>query len=586
MTEIYSVESRKGGVGKTTIALNLAKVLARRDYDVLVIDCDITGTPITNAAIHSEFWKKDVVVSQHDGVPYNLIDYFENDYLRKENTGKIIIAGLDYSKRKIHLVGSEIYDKDGRLIIDPRNLMNDLHSFWFLKMLRDIIEEFEEATAQPNKAVIFDNSPGYVGIGRSVREWMTSECPYQAKFVLVTSLDEQDVDSTISTAREIKRMMGEGKDIQSYVKVLFNRVPAELLEEGSGYEFKATNNEELKGLVETLIPLDKNHYPKNIIKYDTTISGQFIEANLIPTKRYSEAEGDLEGSMRTLEKKIINYESKQDQYTDIGSIDYYYRRFLTELRNSGYVRMSKSLRGELLPNSRLKNLTDAVGRLGNMAHPEARFQDYSREDLKEAGEDRLYRFIEDRDLREYSPVFVSLFHGIYKVAGFERNEANIFQMFNLNVLLAAFFAYQEEFYHRGNGYRGFLKEEITNKTARKFEEKLFRGNEIMATKQGPVFMDGYISSLIATHFSKFYQGMNTAILGMIDCQRDYELVLMACKDTILQGGKMLSEDLLKYLKNVVSRKTEEPNKAEYKRLVNEPYEMKRIQSLMTTYVLK
>ena len=109
---------------------------------------------------------------------------------------------------------------------------------------------------------------------------------------------------------------------------------------------------------------------------------------------------------------------------------------------------------------------------------------------------------------------------------------------------------------------------------------------MMVTKHGPVFMDGYISSLIATHFSKFYQGMNTAILGMIDCQRDYELVLMACKDTIRQGGKMLSEDLLKYLKNVVSRKTDEPNNAEYKRLVNEPYEMKKIQSLMTMYVLK
>ena len=584
--DIYSVESRKGGVGKTTIALNLAKALAKRDYDVLLIDCDITGTPITNAACHSEYWKNDVVVSQHKDQPYNLIYFFENDYLRKENSGRNIIAGLDYSKGKIHLVGSEIYDKEGQLIIDPRNLMNDLHSFWFLKMLRDIIEEFEKATEQPNKAVIFDNSPGYVGIGRSVREWMTSECPYQAKFILVTSLDEQDVDSTISTAREIKRMMGGGKDIQSYVKVLFNRVPAELLEEGSGYEFKAVKKEELKDLVETLIPLDKNRYPKNIIKYDTAISGQFIEANLIPAKRYSEAEDDLEGALRTLEKKIYKYESKQDQYSDIGSIDYYYRKFLTELRNNGYVRMSKSLRGDLLPNSKLKNLTDAVGRLGNMTHPEARYQDYSREELKEAGEERLYRFIENRDLREYSPIFVSLFHGIYKVAGFERNEANIFQMFNLNVMLAAFYSYQEEFYHRGNGYRGFLKEEITNKTTRKFEENLFRGSVIMETRRGPVYIDGYILSLIATHFSKFYQGMNTAILGMIDCQRDYDLVLNACKDTLRQGGKMLSEDLMKYLKNVVSRKTEEPNQKEYKRLVNEPYEMKRIQNLMTTYVLK
>ena len=67
MMEIYSVESRKGGVGKTTIALNLAKALVKKKYDVLLIDCDITGTPITNAAAHSAFWKNDVVVALNNG---------------------------------------------------------------------------------------------------------------------------------------------------------------------------------------------------------------------------------------------------------------------------------------------------------------------------------------------------------------------------------------------------------------------------------------------------------------------------------------------------------------------------------------
>ena len=79
--------------------------------------------------------------------------------------------------------------------------------------------------------------------------------------------------------------------------------------------------------------------------------------------------------------------------------------------------------------------------------------------------------------------------------------------------------------------------------------------------------------------------MNIAILGMIDCRSDYELVINACKDTIRQGGKMLSEDLLRYLKNVVARKTEEPNEADYKRLATEPYEMKAIQKMMREHVL-
>lgn len=585
MMEIYSVESRKGGVGKTTIALNLAKALVKKKYDVLLIDCDITGTPITRAAAHSAFWKNDVVVAMNKGVPYNLIDFYDKSFLRGKIEEDAIIAGLDYNPKKIHLIGSEIYDSNGDLIIDPRDLMDDIHSYWYLDLLKSIIKKFCEATLQVDKAIVLDNSPGYVGIGRSVREWLTSKDVENAKFVLVSSLDEQDIDSTILSAAEIVNMMGIKTNVGSAVKVVINKVPEDLLTEGSGYEFKASEKPELRELVETLFPLDKNHYPKNTIKYDTAISGQFIEANLIQAKRNAESESDLDGALRTLEKKVYNHESKQDRYSDISSIDYYYRKFLTELRNSGYVRMSKTLRGDLLPNGRLKNLTDAVGRLGNMAPPESHFQDFSREELKEAGIDQLYRFIEYKDLHEFSPVLVSLFHGIYKVAGYERTDANIFQMFNLNAMLAAFFAYQEEFYHRGSGYRGFLKEEVTNKTVRKFEDNLFRSSEIMVTKHGPVYLDGYITSLIAAHFNKFYQGMNIAILGMIDCERDYELVLNACKETLRQGGKMVSEDLLKYLKDVVARKTVEPSDAEYKRLVTEPYEMKTIQKMIRNHVL-
>lgn len=36
--KIISVESRKGGVGKTTVAINLASLLHERGYNVLLID--------------------------------------------------------------------------------------------------------------------------------------------------------------------------------------------------------------------------------------------------------------------------------------------------------------------------------------------------------------------------------------------------------------------------------------------------------------------------------------------------------------------------------------------------------------------
>ena len=44
-----SVESRKGGVGKTTAALNLARLFQKRQHAVLFLDVDMTGTNAVDA---------------------------------------------------------------------------------------------------------------------------------------------------------------------------------------------------------------------------------------------------------------------------------------------------------------------------------------------------------------------------------------------------------------------------------------------------------------------------------------------------------------------------------------------------------
>ncbi|WP_252896754.1 ParA family protein [Metallosphaera hakonensis] len=38
-----SIRSSKGGVGKSTIAISLAKALAMKGYDVLLMDRDVVG---------------------------------------------------------------------------------------------------------------------------------------------------------------------------------------------------------------------------------------------------------------------------------------------------------------------------------------------------------------------------------------------------------------------------------------------------------------------------------------------------------------------------------------------------------------
>ena len=153
--------------------------MARRKYDVLLIDCDITGTPITKAAWNSPFWKNHVVASfkggPDEGVPFNLISFYKQFFLKGRNIENKARVAHETIKGRIHLIGSDIYDENGSLIIDPRDLMDDLHSYWFLEMIKGIAYDYCKDSHSLKQAVVLDNSPGYVGIGKSIREWLTSD---------------------------------------------------------------------------------------------------------------------------------------------------------------------------------------------------------------------------------------------------------------------------------------------------------------------------------------------------------------------------------------------------------------------------
>ena len=200
--KLISVESRKGGVGKTTAALNVGYLLKER-YHVLLLDIDITGTSIS--AIHdSRFWVRDTELLKKNRETINLLQFFAKNYLKGDD---LFDFTLNEEDGKVHVytdtinvIASELYGEDATLLYDPSLLLENMHVFWLTKMITNLCERFERCFADDKPClIILDNSPGFVGIGKAVHNIMTDIGPDRAKFLTVSSLDIQDLESSLKS---------------------------------------------------------------------------------------------------------------------------------------------------------------------------------------------------------------------------------------------------------------------------------------------------------------------------------------------------------------------------------------------------
>lgn len=210
---VISVESRKGGVGKTTAALNLAKLFVDRGYAVLFLDADITGTNV-GYSINSPFWKDVINVFKEKDIPENLLEWFERKFMcgshlpeftKKVDLGKINIIGSQVFEERKPEKNNKQATKEG-LICSPSILFDKLHSFWFIEFLKIICKEFARHSEKAS-VIIIDNSPGFVGIAPAIHEWLTDMGPKRGKFLTVSSLDEQDIASCCHAVNNIHRTL-------------------------------------------------------------------------------------------------------------------------------------------------------------------------------------------------------------------------------------------------------------------------------------------------------------------------------------------------------------------------------------------
>ena len=229
-----SVESRKGGVGKTTIALILAEALIEKGYEVLVVDMDIIGTRIDGDFISAN--KEKIHEVKRNGKPVNLLNMFKNELMVGNNLPAFTYKDTDsenymtIEKGKCNFIGSNIYEekeeengekqKKFSLLEDPRLLYDSFHAYWLLTMVKQIATQFKNIVGHDKIAVILDNSPGYSSTEKVLNDFLTDLGPEKGKIMLVSTIDPQDIAACRQTKLMIENLLKDKSAAGRYYRAM------------------------------------------------------------------------------------------------------------------------------------------------------------------------------------------------------------------------------------------------------------------------------------------------------------------------------------------------------------------------------
>lgn len=634
-TFYFSIESRKGGVGKTTVALNLGAKLLEMKYQVLLLDCDITGTSISECSENSIYWKDTVHVVKEkkdkEIVSVNILDYFKNYYLAGNADKWVKENNSVFDADKLNVIGSELYDEE-KLVIDPRELMDELHSYWIVNMLQKIINDFSNNSSKKRTAVIIDNSPGYAGMGRAIHEWLSDIGPEFARFLLVSSLDEQDIKSTVYSLKEIQRQV-EGKvrvkkyydrligdknqnsliedeedflksngcfdrffyklaggfeyvtntnktySLSDYATIVFNKVSEEFIKPEYYYDFNAVLREDYRKLIEGLFGgKEMSLYHHYLIPFDYNIQTQFFSHRLKNQKSGSEKYwiGRFKKHRLNMERTRKNRNVVKASF----NLDNYYRSLKSSMTEKGHGKMADGIKSDWLMSPCLWVFKEQITEIAYYNKPDTRL-DLSGLDKKavmDFNKLSLEQLIKRKRLENYEPLLESFFDYLYQLGGAKKKARDIRLLVTVSVFCNVLRSIHDSDFNSGS-YESFLAEQM-GKSMSGFVLKKYVGEFVPVSADVSLPTDVFLG-VVGKCFEKFYQSACYAILRMIYRFDNYLLLSDVLEKIIISGQYSEIPDEVNGLLNDMIVKMLKPRDVKsFDNIFNDKIRMRALESVV------
>jgi hypothetical protein len=74
-------------------------------------------------------------------------------------------------------------------------------------MIESLCDSFAACVNDEKTVIVLDNSPGYVGLGKAIHDWLTDIGPDCGKFLTISSLDVQDLNSCLNAIQAIENIV-------------------------------------------------------------------------------------------------------------------------------------------------------------------------------------------------------------------------------------------------------------------------------------------------------------------------------------------------------------------------------------------